>query len=163
MIRLPAALLPLSLLPLAACPGPDLGEDPSLVPGTGEVEFIALEAAGNDLPLVSGVQGGTHVWGAARVAGIDWRDVTISWTLLDAEGEVVTPPTTIAQALQACGQGDEGCRPGVGEVVAVPVVLEEPGTLRGDDLTMRVHASDDEGREATAERPVRPVVAAVVE
>ena len=148
---------------LGGCAGPDLTDDPLLIPGTGELEFVALGPGITDLVLTSGVQGGTHVWGAARLAGVDWRDVTVSWTLLDAEGDEVNPTITVSQAFAACTASDPSCEPGMGELVAVPVVLDDPGALRGDELTMRMEAVDVDGRTAEASAQVRPVSQMVVE
>lgn len=149
-------LLPLAAL-LAGCTGPDLSVDPRIVPGTGETEFRVLTEGINELPLVNGVQGGTHVWGAVRAVGLDWTELLVRWELTDADGAEVTDPTNILQALQPCPTRIEGCEPGMGEIVAVTLVLESPGTVVNDELTLTVTATDPDGRTATEARQIRPV------
>jgi|GEM_PF-1886017 len=158
-------LLPLGFfaLAMAGCPGPNLDTEPRVIPGTGEVEFVTLTSGVDDLVLTNGVQGGTHVWGAARAIGMDWRDLTVSWTLTDEEGEEVSEPTTIRQSLQPCAQAEAGCLAGMGEIVAVTVILESASSVRGDELTLTVEAFDDEGREAMATSSVRPISQVVVD
>ncbi|MCO4771302.1 MAG: hypothetical protein KDA24_14810 [Deltaproteobacteria bacterium] len=159
-MRIPSLLL---LTLLAGCSLPNLDTDPLVVPGTGETEFFQLTAGLDDLVMTRGVQGGTHLWGAARVTGLDWREVTIRWSLTDADDDEVTESTSIRQALQPCTSGSFGCEPGMGEVVAVTVVLDSPSGVRGDELTMTVEATDEAGRTASASSAVRPVSQVAVE
>ena len=148
---------------LGGCSLPNLDVEPRVIPGTGETEFVPLTSGVDDLVLTPGVQGGIHVWGAARVTGIDWREITMTWRLLDENGVEVTESTSIRQQLQPCTQSTEGCADGMGEIVSVTVVLDDPLGVRGDELTMEVFASDVEGREAMAASRIRPVVEVVME
>ena len=148
---------------LGGCNLPNLDVEPRVVPGTGETEFVPLTPDVDDLVMTPGVQGGIHVWGAARVTGIDWREITMTWRLLDDDGVEVIESTSIRQQLQLCTQNTEGCEPGMGEIVSVTVVLDDPAGVRGDELTMEVFASDEAGREATATSRIRPVTEVVVE
>mgnify|MGYP000259133017 CR=1 FL=1 len=149
--------LPLTTLLAAGCTGPNLDTDPLVVPGTGETEFIALTGGVDELPLTNGVQGGTHVWGALRATGMDWNELTVTWEITDEDGLRVTEPTTIRQQLAPCTTSDPACEPGMGELVAVTVVMDDPGSVRGDELTMTVDASDADGRSASATTQVRPI------
>ncbi|MCK6528693.1 hypothetical protein L6R50_14415 [Myxococcota bacterium] len=97
-------LLPLAaLLPavLAGCMDTDCGalaqEDASVEIGWGEDEFHPL-ADGDVVDLYAGSQGGHHVWGAARTAGIarghpfypyDEHNPLVSFSLVAADGTVV--------------------------------------------------------------------------
>ncbi len=151
-------LLLLLLVALAGCAGPNLDVDPFLILGTGETEFVPLTGAVDDLPIAFGIQGGEHVWGAVRATGMDWTNLTIIWELLDADDDPVTGTTTIRQSLSHCTRSDGGCEGGMGEIVAVTVILDDANAVRGDELTMVVTASDEDGREATASSQIRPVL-----
>lgn len=153
----------LLLLVVQGCALPDLNASPRLIPGTGATEFIALTPNVDDLVLTSGVQGGTHIWGAARVIGIDWRDLTLSWVLTDTDGDEVTESTNLRQGLNSCTKSDPGCELGMGEIVAVTLVIESPSSVRGDELTLTLDAVDEEGRAATATSLVRPIFEVSVE
>jgi hypothetical protein len=148
---------------LVGCSTPNLDVDPLVVPGTGETEFIPLTSGLDDVEMASGVQGGTHIWGAARATGMDWTDLTIEWTLTDADDEEVTEPTGIRQRLQPCTRSDAGCEPGMGEIVAVTLVLDDPSGVRGDELTLTLIATYEEGRSATAATQVRPINPVVID
>jgi len=145
------------LLVAPGCVFPDLQSTPRIVPGTGETEFIPLTAEADDLVLTNGVQGGTHIWGAVRVIGTDWRDVRLGWVLTDSEGDEVTESTNLRQGLNQCARTEPGCDPGMGEIVAVTLVVDSPSSVRGDELTLTVEAIDEEGRAATASSLVRPI------
>lgn len=155
-----SSLTLLTLVALAGCAGPNLDTDPLVVAGTGETEFIALTDGIDDLPLTNGVQGGTHIWGAVRATGMDWEELTVTWEVTDEDGLRVTEPTTIRQQLVPCTASDPACEPGMGELVAVTVVMDDPGGVRGDELTMAVDASDADGRSASATSQIRPVFSA---
>jgi hypothetical protein len=146
----------LALFLLAGC-GPNLDVDPLLILGTGETEFVPLTAGVDDLVLASGVQGGQHVWGAVRATGVDWTNLTITWELTDEDEEEVTETTTIRQSLNHCTRSDDACEGGMGEIVAVTVIIDDVSGVRGDELTMTVRASDEDGREATATSKIRPI------
>ena len=150
-------LLLLSLVLLVGCAGPNLDVDPRLILGTGETEFVALTDGVDDLPIAYGIQGGQHVWGAVMVTGVDWTNLTITWELRDADEELVTETTTIRQSLERCTQSDPACEPGMGEIVAVTVILDDVNAVRNDELSMTATASDEDGREATGSSKIRPV------
>ena len=142
---------------VAGCDSPNLDTDPLLILGTGEVEFIPLTDGVDDLALASGIQGGQHVWGALRVTGMDWTNLTVTWELTDEDGDRASETTTIRQAFNHCTRSDDACEQGMGEIVAVTVIVDDPGAVRGDELSMTVDASDEEGRTATAVTKIRPV------
>ena len=148
-------LLTLALL-VAGC-GPNLDVAPLLILGTGETEFVPLTDGVDDLVLASGVQGGQHVWGAVRATGVDWTTLTITWELTDENDAQVTETTTIRQSLNHCTRSDSACENGMGEIVAVTVIIDDVSGVRGDELNMTVTASDEDGREAVATSKIRPV------
>ena len=146
----------LLLLLLTGCATPNLDTEPRLILGTGDTAFAPLTDAVDELPLTSGVQGGQHVWGALRATGVDWTNLTVTWELLDAEGNRAADQTTIRQALNHCTRSDDACERGMGEIVAVTVIIDDLG-VRGDELTMVVRAEDEQGRTAEAQSQISPV------
>lgn len=140
---------------LVGCSVPDLDREPWVELGTGEVEFIPV-SEGDHVDLVHGLQGGDHIWGSARVTGIDWREITLEFELLDEDDEQVTEPSLLVTALQQCPRSDDGCEAGMGETVGFPVIVDPPSAVFGGDITMKVTAFDEDGRLATDEVGVKP-------
>ncbi len=151
----PRALCLVALLALGGCCMPDLDVDPSVVLGSGEVEFVTLGEAGQEVDLVNGVQGGWHVWGSVRVTGMDWRDLLLEFTVAEPGGSLLSEPSR-TQAELSCCEGDEECE-GLGEIVGFPVLVDEPALAAGRNLTLRVVATDPDGLTATASRTVTPI------
>jgi hypothetical protein len=141
---------------VSACAGggPNLDVDPRLELGTGEVQFERL-IDGQEAPTVYGIQGGYHIWGSVRATGMDWRRLELHFELLDDDGELVSNPTLLPAQLREC-VGQEGCDEGMGEVVGITVFVDDPPAIWGDDITMTVVASDDEGRSDSDERLLKP-------
>ncbi len=140
---------------IVGCTGPDLESDPAVELGTGEVAFESLQD-GDALPLVSGLQGGRHIWGAVRVVGIDWREVSLVFTLEDEDGVQLTDTTTMFTELQACELDSPGCAQGMGELVGATILVteEDAGAVVGGDVVLRVEAADAAGRTASTQRSV---------
>lgn len=150
-------LLALLALLAVGCDAPNLDTDPLVILGTGETEFVALTDGVDDLPLARGIQGGQHVWGALRVTGLDWTNLTATWELRDEDGDKATETTTIRQSLNHCTRSDDACEQGMGEIVAVTVIMDDPSDVRGQELSMQVEVTDEDGRAATATTMIRPV------
>jgi len=141
---------------LAGCAAqPNLDVDPRAVLGTGEVGFEGL-GPGAAVPVVSGLQGGQHIWGSARATGIDWREVTAVFELLDEEDDEATEPTTVQLAMQPCPQRDSACEDGMGEAVGITVLVDNLGDVVGDDITMVVTITDAAGRVAEHAVDINP-------
>ncbi len=135
---------------LCACTGPNLDEDPLVILGTGEVGWEDLED-GDSVSLVSGLQGGQHIWGAVRVAGIDWLDVDLTFRVHDLSDSELTPPTLLNPELNPCETDEPGCELGMGEIVGITILVEDPSSILGHDVILIVEASDDGGRSASDE------------
>jgi hypothetical protein len=86
---------------------------------------------------------------------MDWRRLELHFELLDDDGELVSNPTLLPAQLREC-VGQEGCDEGMGEVVGITVFVDDPPAIWGDDITMTVVASDDEGRSDSDERLLKP-------
>ncbi len=143
------------LVLLCGCIGPDLTSDPAIDLGTGEVEFEVL-ADGDSVPLVSGLQGGRHVWGSVRVVGIDWREIDMLFSIEDGAGELLTDTTRVVQELQQCDTSAAGCADGMGEMVGITILVdnEDAGSIANQSVVLRVEASDVAGRTASSTRGV---------
>jgi len=151
-----ALLLALPIV-LAACDVPDLDRDPFVQLGTGEVEFVPLEE-GDDVGVVHGIQGGDHIWGSARATGVDWRELSMRWELLDDEdGQPLSEPSLLITSMVQCPVSDAGCSRGMGETVGFPVLVDDVGDVVSDDVIMKITIEDAEGRSATDEYVVDPV------
>lgn len=132
-------------LGLCACTGPNLDTDPLVILGTGEVEWEALNE-GDSVSLVSGLQGGQHIWGAVRVTGIDWRDVDLTFRIHDLSDNELTPPTLLNPELNPCEVDAPGCEDGMGEIVGITILVEDPSQILGHDVVLIAEAADDGGR-----------------
>lgn len=142
---------------LAACDIPNLDVDPAVVLGTGDTEFSLYEdGAVTDVEIIFGIQGGQHIWGAVRAIGVDWREVTLSFTLDDGVGAHVTTPSTTISRMEGCDQEVPGCAEGMGEVVGLTVVLDDPYAASDQTLTLTVTATDEAGRTAADEALIVP-------
>ena len=144
-----------ALVLLVGCVGPDLDSAPNIELGTGEVAFEPL-ADGAAVPLVSGLQGGRHVWGSVRVVGIDWREIDMLFAIEDGNGEALTDTTRVIQELQQCDSSTAGCTVGMGEMVGITILVDndDAGAIANRSVVIRVEASDVQGRSATTTKTV---------
>ncbi len=144
------------LILLAGCgPMPNLDVDPRVQLGTGEIGFEPI-GPGAAVPVISGLQGGQHIWGSARAIGLDWREVTAVFSLLDEDGDDATEPTTVQLAMNPCPANDGACEDGMGETVGITVLVDRLSSVVGEDITMQVVVEDGAGRQATAGVPIEP-------
>lgn len=144
----------LFLVFLTGCMGPNLSVNPAVELGTGEVAFEALPNEGGDVQLAAGLQGGRHIWGAARVVGIDWREIDMTFTVQDADGVDLTEPTRVVTEMNLCE--DAACDEGTGELVGITVLVEDDQIVNvaGRTVVLGVTAGDTGGRSATASKIV---------
>jgi len=140
---------------MGGCVEPNLDREPWCEIGTGDVEYVPLQD-GDEVGVVGGIQGGDHIWGSARVTGVDWRDITLVFELLDDEGLPASESSSLIGELQHCTRSDTECEPGMGETVGFPVIVEELSSVVGDDITMRLTVTDRAGRTATDAVAVDP-------
>lgn len=154
MRSFPLALLA-ALLLISGCCLPDLEAEPTVLLGTGEVEFLSIGDGAQDVALVNGVQGGWHVWGSVRATGLDWADVRMTFTLAEADGSLLSEPSRIDGELRCC-EADPECA-GFGELVGFPVILDQPTLAVGRIVTFTVEMTDSDGVTATAEKAIVPV------
>ncbi len=88
--------------------------------------------------------------------GVNWLDITLVFELLDEDGLPVTDSSTLIGELVHCTRSDEACDQGMGETVGYPVIVEDISDVVGDDITMKVTATDREGRTASHSVQVEP-------
>lgn len=151
-IRLRAGLL-VGVFALAGCGGsadspPCHGEGPVEVElGTGASTFEALPE-GADLQMVSGPQGGCHLWLALRGRNFGADRVTVDFDLWDLEaGERRVSSRQVVRLIPA----DE---PGVCERAGIPVFLVRPWQIEDHRLRFEVTLTDSRDRTARLERQV---------
>ena len=149
-------------LGFVACSGePDAAELPGPEPvctlGAGSTIFEPL-TDGDELAIVSGPQGGFHVWGTFRASGIEPGDF--------GSTENPTNPTTVFSVHRDNGdrvggtsslrQGLKQRSDGTLELVGEPVILgiASPEQLAGKIVDLSVEIVDSDGVEARDERSV---------
>ncbi|MEC7519016.1 MAG: hypothetical protein VYE22_04075 [Myxococcota bacterium] len=122
--------------------------DPRLELGTGEGRFDTFED-GETLDLVSGCQGAQHVWVAMRAWGIDRRGPIIDVELIrDSDGERVSQVFRVRVSFDDVGEEYV-------DVFGLTLVVPEPDTAIGEDLTLRATVTDRNETTVMDERPIR--------
>ncbi|HBQ11301.1 MAG TPA: hypothetical protein DEF51_09040 [Myxococcales bacterium] len=126
----------------------DVRVEPRLALGTGEGRFNTFED-GQTLDLVSGCQGAQHVWVALRAWGIDRRGPIIDVELIrDSDGERVSQVFRVRVSFDDVGQEYV-------DVFGLTLVVPEPDTSIGEDLTLRATVTDRNETVISDERPIR--------
>ena len=103
------------------------------------------------MPIVRGIQGGYHVWGAARARYVDPRELRLAFTLT-IDGAV--DPASIRYDHVDL----EGTRDGLsfgehrGSAIFLPLVEE----VRGKPCSLRLEVTDRAARTVVVSRRVRP-------
>jgi len=129
---------------------PDVGE-PWIELGTGARRFETLEE-GAEVPIIAGIQGGFHVWGAFRGGGFRGTDAAIDFSL-ELDGEELGAAHYTEPQLE---RGSDGRLdyPGVAVVFARNEDVE-PSSGRTMRLSVRVEDAD--GVVLTASIEIVPV------
>jgi hypothetical protein len=129
---------------MAGCGGPAIVGPPGVEIGTGSDHFVAL-ADGDTVPIIHGIQGGYHVWGAVRARGVDPSGLRLRFTVWLTDG--TDPVTTRTDRVDLDGSGVHA---------GTAVFLPDPTVVRDHDCRLRVDITDVDGRTAGDERVVRP-------
>jgi hypothetical protein len=116
--------------------------------GTGAERFVAIQDH-EIVPIIHGIQGGHHVWGAARAAALNKAGLRLGFVLSLVGSETVV---TRRDAVVDLTGGDEE----PGEVAGVAVFLDDPGQIHGQACRLTLTAVDTRGRTAAAERLITP-------
>lgn len=128
--------------------------------GTGEAQFAPL-AAGQELPLAAGAQGGFHVWLSFQVFGLAADEERVQ---LEVEAQRQAPgalelrlQSSLRLRSELGPNGDplldEAGRPGSG-FVGYPLQIDDARCAHGDRLRIRVTLTDAIGVSASDEREV---------
>lgn len=128
---------------LAGCPGPSGGDGGALQveAGIGVDHFVAL--TGQDVNIVYGPQGGTHVWAAVRVghdAAPARAKVTLTLSLADTE----LSRSTVTVGLVDAGEFYEW--------YALQAIVPDPQAIDGKTVKLRIEVHDERGRFGVDER-----------
>ncbi len=158
----------LVLLTIALAPGCSRNGPPSPYPGppvailgTGLLEFLSL-TDGQEVPIIHGIQGGYHVWGAVRARYMDPNDIDAHFTLTDVvtgalDGDVHTtleldPPEYLDGGAPLPGGAD-----GWGESVGTRVFIPKPSDVAGRTMRLQVTLVDSTGRTCSDARTIVPL------
>lgn len=141
-----ALLASLAALPLLAACGDATA--PEVVLGTGEARFEAIVGEPR-LPLVRGVQGGSHVWASFLAYGFSdpQLDMLLTTRWVDVEGtrRVMRNPLTLRQVTDDVGE------PAL-SFSGYPAQIDNARCAHGQRLHIELVLSDGSGREARDER-----------
>jgi hypothetical protein len=149
------ALLALALASLsfaAGCHHPppiDPNAKPELQVGTGDGAFEPL-GAGVQVPVNYGIQGGSHIWFAARCRGMG-EAAALTYGIVDDQGNVVSQEQSAM--VPSDDVDDEGFRT-ITSLTAYLSSAPQPGT----HVIFKGHLEDDAGHavDATGEAVVEP-------
>src|SRR5947209_6948520 len=109
--------LALLVVTVGGCGGAPAGV-PAVEVGTGQETFIAL-GDGDAVPIIHGLQGGYHVWGAARASNLAASQLHLVFTLARVDG--AAPSSTRTEVVDLVG----------GEHLGTAVFVPEPDRVRG--------------------------------
>jgi hypothetical protein len=130
---------------LAAC-----GEAvaPEVVLGTGEARFEPIMGEPR-LPLVRGVQGGSHVWASFLAYGFSEPELnllmTTRWVDVDGTRRVMRNPLTLRRVTDDAGE------PAL-SFAGYPAQIDNARCAHGQRLHIELTLSDERGRQARDER-----------
>lgn len=116
---------------------------PSAEVGTGAGQFEPL-TDGEQVPIIHGLQGGYHVWGAVRAHNLDGHALRLSFTLTPT---AATAPYTSRNDVVDLTDGEHA---------GTAVFLADPNAVRGQPCRLHLDATDTHGRTASSERTITP-------
>jgi len=127
---------------VGAC-GTRAADRPSVELGTGDQAFIVLHD-GDPVPIIHGLQGGYHVWGAVRASDLAPMGVHLQFTLARLDDAVpVTTRTDVADLVD-------------GEHLGTAVFVPDPDGVRGQPCTFDLTAIDTHGTMVHSQRTIVP-------
>ena len=146
--------MPLLLILSLGCGAPEKTEPAALL-GTGEWEWEKLDE-GDRIPVIQGPQGGFHLLGSVRIAGLepgnpgnlgDPRNPTTTFHVW-LDGEELAPLASYVQGLDPIpGEQVEHTAEMIGRFAILDIGSDDE--LDGVELLFEVEIIDAEGREAS--------------
>lgn len=139
-----------SITDATTAPTSDGDVGPWVVIGTGDRRFEAI-TPGQVVPIIQGIQGGYHVWGAFRGGGFDSTDLRIDFELRQGD-------TVVANARYTEPELD-GDAEGVFDYATVAVIFidnAEVGPSSGETLTLALELTTQGGVTLTDQTTVVP-------
>jgi len=125
--------------------------EPYLELGTGFRRFEAL-SEGQVVPIIEGIQGGYHVWGALKGRGFLDSDISLLFTL-SLDGEVIAEADYFEFELPVDRAGDY-VYPGV---AVIYYENERVGPSSGREMTLSLTINTSDGQSFSDEIKLRPV------
>lgn len=123
---------------------------PAVTLGTGYESFVPV-SDGDAVPIITGLQGGHHIWGSVQILYVDPQQVHLTFTLTLAGQSM--PSSVRDDNVDLTGTSDGTT---VGEHLGSAVYLPSVDQVRGMPCQWRVDATDLEGRTGSAERKITP-------
>lgn len=131
-----------SLLFLPAC----IEGTPEITVGTGSDTYAEL-TDGQEVQIARGLQGGNHIWGAVRASrGLDPFQIELKYSVLKNGVELSGEPSVFH--LNLVGHGE------FNEVAGLRGIIPDPQAVAGQELVLRIVATDSGGRTAEHQRKV---------
>ena len=134
----PALAVLLTLVAACGADGP-----PSAEVGTGADRFEPL-TDGEAVPIIHGLQGGYHVWGAVRARNLAGDGLHLTFTLTPVGAAWAS---SVRNDIVDLVSGEHG---------GTAVFLPDPDAVRGRPCQLRLDATDTSGRTAASERSITP-------
>ena len=125
--------------------------EPYLELGTGFRRFEPV-MNGQEVPIIEGIQGGYHVWGALRGRGFTATDISLLFEL-SLDGEVIASADYFEYELPVDRSGDY-VYPGVSVIY---FENERVGPSSGREMTLLLTLSTSDGETLTDQVTLRPV------
>lgn len=119
--------------------------------GTGFRRFEPI-MNGQEVPIIEGIQGGYHVWGALRGRGFTATDISLLFEL-SLNGEVIASADYFEYELPIDRSGDY-VYPGVSVIY---FENERVGPSSGQEMTLHLTLSTSDGETLTDQVSLRPV------
>jgi hypothetical protein len=136
------SLLLISTLLLSAC----IEGTPEITVGTGAENYAPLND-GDEVQIARGLQGGTHIWGAVRASrGLDPVQLELKFSVLKNGVELSGEPSVFH--LNLIGHGE------FNEVAGLRGIVPDPQAVAGQELVLKIVATDNGGRTAEHQRKV---------
>jgi hypothetical protein len=114
--------------------------------GTGTSEFVEL-ADGDPVVLVSGGQGGYHVWTGVRVHDARITDARINLSARLEDGKSAGPTSSAATSFSVLGDGSRGA-------AGLRDFIDRPDLVLGKRVVLRVEVIASDQRHGAAEKVV---------